>query len=312
MGYDLVKFDLNLLLAFDTLMTERGVTRAGKVLGITQAAMSNTLRRLREIFDDPLFVKTGQRMEPTAKAMELSTPISQALFHVRQALDQERFEAHRATQVFRIGTVDYAAASLLPLLLPQLQQDAPGISLEVVDVGGEGEVSVLESGTVDLVFSRFQWVPPKVLLHRFFMWEYVCLARQNHPLIPGGKLTVEAMSQARFVHYYPAGMDSTVVDEALAEMGRQRRIVARLSTFGMVPFLVAGSDLMAIMPEGTAHYVAPPLGLQVVRLPFKTSKLRLAMAWHPRSEKNPANIWLRNQIRVLMENLQGNWEKGLG
>ncbi|MBF0309249.1 MAG: LysR family transcriptional regulator [Magnetococcales bacterium] len=298
----LVNFDLNLLVAFDILMTERGVTRAGKVLGITQAAMSNTLRRLREIFDDPLFVKVGQRMVPTARALELSTPIREALGQVKTVLEQERFEPVGSKQRFRIGMVDYASAMLLPMLLRRLHEQAPEVEVEVVDVGGTGECQELESGTVDLVFSRFQWVSPQLKLHRLFEQHYVCLFRKGHPLIgPSGELTLEAMLAARFVHYFPKGMDTTVVDEALGQMGYQRKIVARLDSFSMVPLLVSSSDMMAVVPEGTARCVLSHLPLVAAALPFDTPRLRMAIAWHPRTDASPPHIWLREQILSLLE-----------
>ncbi|MBF0369582.1 MAG: LysR family transcriptional regulator [Magnetococcales bacterium] len=303
MRKDLAKFDLNLLVAFDTLMTERGVTRAGRALGITQAAMSNTLRRLREIFGDPLFVKSGHRMEPTARALELAGPVSRALVQVRQALEQETFEPAQSEHFFRLGMVDYAATVLLPQLLERLAQVAPGVTIELVDVGGDDEVSILENGGADLVFSRFQWVPTTVLLRRLFQMHYVCLHRPDHPLLKDG-FNLEGFLAARHVHYYPRGMSSTVVDEALTQMGRERRIVARTYSLSLVPFMVAESDLICIVPDGTAHYLAKPLGLTVSPLPFKTSPLRLALAWHPRTDKSAPNIWLREEVtRLLATNM---------
>nr|CRH07309.1 Putative HTH transcriptional regulator, LysR [Candidatus Magnetococcus massalia] len=225
MKHNLNKFDLNLLVAFDTLMTERGVTRAGRALGITQAAMSNTLRRLRELFDDPLFVKTGARMEPTPRALELADPVSQALREIRKALDQERFDPMQSARTYRIGMIDYASAMLLPQLVKHLRTVSPDVTIEVVDVGGEEEVLHLERGEVDLVLSRFQWVPPKVSLQRLFSMNYVAIFCPNHPLVGDGPLTLDAFLEARHIHYYPRGMDKTVVDEALEEMGKKRNII---------------------------------------------------------------------------------------
>ncbi|MBF0613211.1 MAG: LysR family transcriptional regulator [Magnetococcales bacterium] len=303
MKTDIVKFDLNLLVAFDTLMTERGVTRAGRILGITQAAMSNTLRRLRETFDDPLFVKVGHRMEPTARAMELAEPIRTSLDHVRMALNQERFIPAQASNLFRIGMVDYAGAILLPALLNHFSVIAPHITLQVVDIGGEDEVNFLETGVVDLVLSRFQWVPPKVNLHRLFQWEYVCLYRKEHPKMQQG-LTLDAFLECQHIHYYPRGMETTVVDEALSLMDRSRHVVARLDTLALIPPMLAQSNLLAVMPEGTAKYFSTAFpALTYQRLPFRTPLLRLALAWHPRTDKSPANIWLREQVKQLLAEL---------
>ncbi|MEO5331608.1 MAG: LysR family transcriptional regulator [Magnetococcus sp. YQC-5] len=301
--HDLVRFDLNLLVAFDVLLTERGVTRAGRRLGITQAAMSNTLRRLRDIFADPLFVKIGLRMEPTARALELAGPVERALKEVRQALNQERFDPTQDQHLFRIGMVDYAAILLLTPLMEFLRQKAPGVVVELVDIGGEDERAVLENGAADLVFSRFQWVPPNIQLHRVFQMQYACIFRAGHPLVPDGRLTLEAFLAADHVHFYPRGMTSTVVDETLAHMGRSRSIKARLYSLGVLPFMVAQSDMMAILPDRVAQLVSTPLGLGVAPVPVNTPPLRMALAWHPRTEKSPPNIWLREEVKTLLEHM---------
>lgn len=303
MSNDLNRFDLNLLVAFDTLMTERGVTRAGKVMGITQAAMSNTLRRLRDVFGDPLFVKSGLRMEPTARALELAGPVRRALLEVHQTLAQKPFDPAQSDYVFRIGMVDYAAAMLLPKLQPIVQKKAPGVNLEVVDVGGgvDDEIAALESATADLVFSRFQWISPKVMLHRLFETSYVCIHRSDHPLVKEGTLTLDAFLQAPHIHYYPKGMTGTVVDDMLAQMGKSRRIQARLHSLSLIPFILAESDFMAVMPEASTLMLTNSLALKVSKLPFETPKLRLAIAWHPRSDKSPSHIWLRSEIIKLFD-----------
>lgn len=310
MKRDLVGFDLNLLVAFDTLMTERGVTRAGRILGITQAAMSNTLRRLRGIFGDPLFFKSANRMEPTPLALELAGPVEEALREIRLLLDQENFDPATARSTFRIGMVDYAASLLLPPLLERLEKIAPGVTIELIDVGGEDEHSVLEDGTADLVFGRFQEILPKLLLHRVFEMEYVCVFRKNHPLV-ADKLTLDAFLAAQHIHYYPRGMTTTVVDEALSQQGLERNIVARLFSLSLVPFILQDTDKMAIMPGRVARYIAKPLNLQVAAIPIDSPKLRLAVAWHPRVEKSPANIWLRDLVLEILQDSNNAGETGV-
>lgn len=301
MRTELHNFDLNLLLAFETLFIERGVTRAGNVLGITQAAMSNTLRRLRTVFNDPLFVKEGNSMEPTALALELSGPVTAALQEMRQILEAESFDPKFSRTVFRIGIVDYAAAILLPKLLERLHVLAPEMTIELVDVGGEDESSFLESGEVDLIFSRFQDVTHNESLKRLYQMVYVCLHRPDHPLLQGGELTLDAFLQAGHVHYYPRGMVTTVVDEALSHMGKSRRIVARLFSLSLVPFIVHSSDLMAIVPEGVANRIAPPLHLGISKIPIDTPPLRMALAWHPRTNDSSQHTWLRQLILECLE-----------
>ncbi|MBF0172708.1 MAG: LysR family transcriptional regulator [Magnetococcales bacterium] len=301
MRVELQQFDMNLLLAFETLFIERGVTRAGNVLGITQAAMSNTLRRLRTIFNDPLFVKDGTRMEPTALALELSGPVSAALWEMRQILEVEDFNPATSRTVFRLGVVDYSAAVLIPALIECLQVESPHVSVELIDIGGEDEARFLESGEVDLIFSRFQNIMHKESLKRLYEMHYVCLHRPGHPLVHEGTLTLEAFLQAGHVHYYPKGMVTTVVDEALAHMGASRRIVARMFSLSLVPFIVQSSDLLAVVPEGVARFVAGPLNLSIAPLPIETPPLRIAVAWHRRTENSAQHIWLRQQILSVLE-----------
>jgi DNA-binding transcriptional LysR family regulator len=300
MQHPLSRIDLNLLVAFDALMMEGGVTRAGRRLGITQAAMSNTLRRLREIFEDPLFVKKGHRMEPSSRALELHEHVTKALFHTRRLLHMKRFDPRQATSVFRIGMVDYSSAMLLPDLVGFLTREAPNVAVHVVDTGGYDELSMLESGLVDLVVSRFQWVPPRIFLHRLFQLEYVCLFRDGHPLVPGDVISMDALLSARYIHYFPRGMDSTVVDEMLANLGYRRQIVARLNTASVLPVVLSTTDLMTIVPSGMAACVAEQAGLRWARLPFDTIPLRVAIAWHPRTHQDPANIWLRDRVTHLL------------
>ncbi|MBF0107743.1 MAG: LysR family transcriptional regulator [Magnetococcales bacterium] len=301
MRTELQQFDLNLLLAFETLFIERGVTRAGNILGITQAAMSNTLRRLRTIFNDPLFIKDGNRMEPTALALELSGPIQAALREMRQILEVEHFDPLTARSMFRLGAVDYAAAVFLPALLQRLQNEAPHVTIELVDIGGEEEGRFLESGEVDLILSRFQDIMHQESLKRLYDMHYVCLHRVGHPLVREGSLSLEDFLAAGHVHYYPKGMITTVVDEALAQMGTSRRIVSRMFSLSLVPFIVENSDLLAIVPDGVARYLARSLNLAQVPIPFATPPLRMAIAWHRRTESSIQHVWLRQQVLAALD-----------
>ncbi len=303
MALNLNQFDLNLLVAFDTLMTERGVTRAGRVLGITQAAMSNTLRRLRDRFDDPLFIKAGSRMEPTPRAMELALPISRALEHIQHVFSREAFNPEQSRQLFRIATVDCVAATFFPRLLEELSTIAPGVAVELCDPGSDRQVTMLEEGKADLALTWFPWVlPGGVRLHRLYRMRWACLSRPGHPLI-GKRLDLEGFLAANHVQYYPHGMESTPVDEALMQMGRKRRVVLKLGTTSIIPFLVAREDLLAVLPERFATYLAQRMGLQTHPLPVRTAPLRIAMAWHPRTDNSPAHVWLR-QLIVTLQNTE--------
>ncbi|ABK45931.1 transcriptional regulator, LysR family [Magnetococcus marinus MC-1] len=307
MGYSvkegLNKFDLNLLVAFDALMSERGVTRAGRRLGITQAAMSNTLRRLRTAFDDPLFIKTGARMEPTPRAMELSGMIEAALKQVHVALDNDSFDPANSHYVFRVGMVDYTVPLVFPALLDHLEKYAPNCILEVVNTGDfEGEM--LESGEVDLVLSRLDQAPRGLKSRVVGEIPFVCIYRPGHPLIKE-PMTLEQYLQARHVHYYPPMVKEGLVDLGLKAINQERNVVVRLDSFGMVPTLVAETDLIAAVTHTSAHVIAPAMGLKVQPLPFEAPPLQFVMVWHDRSEESAPHQWFREQVLHMLISLEG-------
>ncbi|MBF0421701.1 MAG: LysR family transcriptional regulator [Magnetococcales bacterium] len=300
----LQKIDLNLLVAFDVLMTERSVTQAGRVLGITQAAMSNTLKRLRQTFGDPLFTKHGHSMVPTAQAIKLSEPIVSALNHAQLILKREQFIPASADRLFRVAISDCISSSLVPSLLSRLRAIAPNIRLEMVEPEGTKHEKLLERGEADLLISWFQWVAPgKLYLHRLFEMQCVCLARSGNPHV-GEKLTLEGFLAADHIQFFPPQLKTTPVDEALLQQGRFRKVVCSFSNSSIIPHLIANSDLLTVLPDRHAHYLAQGTNLQVHSLPLDVMPLRIAMAWHARSEDSPPERWLRSVILDLFADTQ--------
>lgn len=298
------KVDLNLLVAFDVLMTERSVTQAGRVLGITQAAMSNTLKRLRHTFNDPLFAKHGLAMAPTAQALKLSEPISRALDHAQMVLKRERFDPATDHRLFRVGVSDCVSSVMVPPLLARLKEIAPNVCLEIVEPSGVKQAKVLERGEVDLLVSWFQWVTSDRLhLHRLLEMNCVCVARPGNPHV-GEKLTLDGFLGADHVQFLPPELTATPVDEALQQLGHTRKIVGRFNSSGIVSHLVATSDLLTVLPDRQAHFLARGMTLKVHPLPFKVMPLRIAMAWHSRSDETPPDQWLRHVIIDLFSQIE--------
>ncbi|MBF0448610.1 MAG: LysR family transcriptional regulator [Magnetococcales bacterium] len=295
------QLDLNLLVAFDTLMTERSVTRSGQVLGITQAAMSNTLRRLRDTFDNPLFIKKGAQMEPTPRAMELSIPITKALYHVGELLNNRDFIPENSTHLFRIAIVECLTSTVLHPLLSILSAQAPNISITVLNCSENRQTSLLDRGEADLVISWFNWMPPKkIQRHHLFKMDFVCLSRRGNPLTNSSStLTLEKFINARHVQYYPQGMDRNPVDESLEKIGKSRKIVTTLSASNAIPQLISRSDLLTVLPRKEALLFQSHFPLNIHPLPFETEPLEIAMSWHKRTDTSLPDIWLREQIKQL-------------
>ncbi|MBF0629423.1 MAG: LysR family transcriptional regulator [Magnetococcales bacterium] len=298
---NLQKVDLNLLVAFDVLMTERSVTQAGRVLGITQAAMSNTLKRLRQTFNDPLFIKHGHTMAPTALALKLSDPITKALDHAQLLLKREQFDPSTASRLFRIAISDCVSSVLIPPLLNHLRQKAPRIHLEIIEPGGRDQARILERGEADLLITWFQWVTAgKLHLHRLFEMKFVCIARPDNPHV-NGHLSLEGFLAADHIQFLPTELTNTPVDEALRQLGHSRKIISRLNNSGIIPHLIASSDLLTVLPDQHAHYFANQLNLKVHPLPFEVMPLRIAMAWHARSNESAPDYWLR---KIVIDQIQ--------
>lgn len=295
----LQKVDLNLLVAFDVLMTERSVTHSGRVLGITQAAMSNTLKRLRLTFDDPLFIKQGHVMAPTAKALKLSETIRRALAHTQSLLNQEQFHPTTANRQFRIAIAECVASNIIPPLIATLRQIAPQISLNVQTPSEDGHAKILERGDADLLITWFPWVTSgKLHLHRLYEMNCVCLSSPNNPHV-GEKLTLEGFVAADHIQFLPGEFGTTPVDEALLQLGYTRKIVGRFNNSSLIAHLISTSDLLTVLPDQYAHFLAKTINLRVESLPFEVTPLRMAMAWHPRTHESMADQWFRKVILDL-------------
>ncbi|MBF0134497.1 MAG: LysR family transcriptional regulator [Magnetococcales bacterium] len=295
------KVDLNLLVAFDVLMTEQSVTHAGRALGITQAAMSNTLKRLRLTFNDPLFIKQGHIMAPTAKALQLAATVRKALAHTQSLLNRESFHPATTHRQFRIAISECVASIIVPPLVNTLRQIAPHISLDVLVPGEDGHSKILERGDADLLITWFPWVTSgKLHLHRLYEMNCVCLASPDNAHV-GERLTLENFIAADHIQFLPQGLSSTLVDEALLQLGYTRKIMGRFNNSSLVATMVATSDLLTVLPDRYAHFLAKKMNLRVHPLPFEVMPLRIAMAWHARNHESVADQWLRKVIIELVE-----------
>jgi DNA-binding transcriptional LysR family regulator len=293
---NLQAIDLNLLLVFEALMDERGVTRAAKRVGLSQPALSNALARLRRTFDDPLFVRTPEGMLPTPAAHALIAPVRAALGELRAAFEE---------RPFNLLASDYAEVTLLAALVRRLRAKAPAAQLRV-----HRAPSVFDpppprtlAESYDLAVGFF---PDRLALdasvHAQLLWEEknVCIAGKRHPLIRG-RLTLREYAEAGHVAVFYKPQGPGVIDTLLAQKGRARRAVVTVPHFTSVPFIVAASDLIATVPERLARTFAPQLGLQVLAAPLAIPPFRLTALWHERLTADPAHRWLRGLLAEAEE-----------
>jgi DNA-binding transcriptional LysR family regulator len=287
----LANVDLNLLVVFDVVFAERHVGRAAKRLALTPSAVSHGLRRLRELFDDPLFARTPKGVVPTARAAELAAPIGDVLSRVRSMMSSvERFDPARSTRRFTIGAADATSAVLLPRLLSELRSHAPRIDLGLLHLLPQSRLDELESGAIDLVLLALDEVPARFVARVVREERFVIAARAAHPFFRKPTLT----RYSELSHLLVSINDSTqgYVDEVLAQRGVSRRVALTVPNFLLALAALSDSDLLAAVPESLIIAHGARFGLASVKPPFRLRRWHLR-AVVPRARlADPGVSWL--------------------
>jgi len=293
---NLNQIDLNLFTIFDVIYTERNLTKAGKVLGITQPAVSNALSRLRTTFNDNLFTRTAHGMMPTPIAQNVIVEVRQALNLLRTSLQEgQSFEVASASKTFNIGMRDISEVVFLPKLLPQLKQEAPNIHINSSYVYPNELVHSLGNGYLDLAIESSISAPQNVHYTQIQELSFACIARKNHPVFDGN-ITLEQYCDAEHIHVTNGKEDTTYLDSALAQQNISRNVIFTGYSHLVTSVLVLESDAIMTIPEVLANTYANYLDLQVIELPIRVSPLLTYMYWHENVQDDPANIWLREKI----------------
>lgn len=293
MRNDIRTADLNLLKAFSALLDTRSVTKTGERLGLTQPAVSGMLNRLRETFDDPLFVRAQRGMLPTPRAEALAEPLRRALSEIEALLQPEAFDPATADRTISIAATDYAQQVVLLPFLSGLRENAPGIRIAIRPVATETLALDMEQGKTDFALVTPQMAPENLRARHLFDEHYVCVLRQDHRAA-GQKMDLDtfcALDHALMSH------DGTrfqgVTDLALAALDRTRRVIMTAPNFGLVLDLVRTSDTCALLPK---RLVKGQKGLHLQEPPLPVPGFTKILVWHERTHHDPAMIWLRQQI----------------
>lgn len=294
--------DLNLLLTLDTLLEAGSVTGAAGRLGMSQPAVSQKLRRLREMLDDPLLVNTGGRLQPTQKAMALRDPLRRALDGLADVVVGERsFEPRTAEVEFVIAAQDLFERVMLPDILDALMSEAPGVRLRVVPTNPGTDV-LLESGEVDFVIGPYASERPGVRRFKLLEDGFAVIAREGHPAMRG-RFTLPKYLRGRHAIVSPRGSPGTFVDDILAKAGKTRTIAVQVSSFLAVPHVVASGNLFATVPTQLANAIEGGLSLQRAKPPFEVPAVPSFLTWHERFERAPAHRWFRERAREFTRRL---------
>ncbi len=292
--------DLNLFLVFRAIYMTRSVTQAGDCVNMTQSAVSNALKRLRERFDDPLFVRTPEGMLPTPMADDLIELVGDGLLKFTQAIDKvRRFDPSDSDRLFRIAINDIGQLVLMPEFLNAARKAAPSIRFETVGASkGEEARSLLLEGKIDVAIGS--WPSMGNGFHEQILCDetYVALMSVNHP-IQSDRLSLEQYLGAEHVAYSPSGASDAALQAALFEHGvlTRRNVVLTVAHASGLDSVVASSQLVLTVQTRLAMaMIESRSGLRMATLPFKVGPFLVCQQWHERFALDNGNLWLRNLI----------------
>src|SRR3954449_8426264 len=290
--------DLNLLVALDALLSERSVTRAARRVGLSQPGMSNALARLRRLLDDPLLIRQGATLVPTARAEALIGPVHDALELIRSALDAQRtFDPASDRRSFRLSCSDYSVLMLIGPLVRALRGDAPGVLVDVIPRLGDAGRALLD-GDVDVVIE-----PPEIMgdtdLESLRLWDdrWECCVWEGNARV-GKRMTMERYTALGHLIYSMGGSGQPVAlpDIHLGRLGVRRRIEVSVERFLLAPFLLQGTDLVTLLPQRAEAFLRRTGDIRVLEAPIEFPPLVETLWWHSRATADPAHAWLRTRI----------------
>ncbi len=299
-----MRYDLNLLPIFVTLMEERNVTRAAERLGITQPALSNALARLRLTLKDPLFIRARYGIEPTPLARDLAPVIAAALGQLDDVvLGQQAFVPEKAERLVTVATNSYVEFGLIPAVVARLGAVAPGIKLRVVPYGSDLAETGVISGTTEMVFGRIVGAPDNLVVQHLMDDGLACVVRADHPAV-GDKLTRAQYERMKHVNVMPPGRLRAGLYQKLEKEGIKREVVVSVTHFLAVPELIAVTDYCTMLPRLICRHLARDPRLKVLKPPVDLGTFPIEMAWHVRYRNDPAHRWLRGLIAEVAKQVE--------
>jgi DNA-binding transcriptional LysR family regulator len=286
------RIDLNLFAVFDAIYTAGSLTKAADVLCITQPAVSNSLSRLREMLNDPLFVRTGHTMTPTPAAQNIIGPARQALKMLRQSVQEShKFDPKGTEKNFSFSMRDLLEASFFPRLLNRLQDSAPNISLTNHLVSRDKIVSAMASGHLDFHADGVNFTDPHLCKELIAQDRYIVVARKNHPALTQG-LTLDTFLSLGHINVSQRPKGLGHVDSVLSKMGLTRRVIMRSQHVMTVPSEIVKTDLISCLP----YHFAKHFDLSIYELPFDIDPLEYYLYWHVSADLDQSHLWMREQL----------------
>ena len=298
---DLRKVDINLIVILDAILTEKNLTRAGELVGMTQPSVSGALARLRQQFDDPLLVRSGRNFELTPKAQELAPLVSEAMGEIERVYDlSPTFDPATSSRTFLISASDYLLSQLTGPLLRLLDERAPGVTIEFDALPADTNVSPNDLLRRDVIISGTgRGVPGK--RQSLFSDQFVCIVDGANERLRDGTLALTDLAEMQHVRSFFGHAVQTHVDDMFSAAGITPRIAMSVQGFLPVPHTVSGTQFVGHAPERLATQSAATLGLVVATTDLNAGTLVEAAHWHPSKNSDPAIQWLVKMLRDASE-----------
>lgn len=306
LNMDLHDTDLNLLVYLDVLLREKNVTRSAMKMGITQPAMSNVLKRLRLLLDDPILVKTAKGMTATERALKLQPLVRQTISNTELIIrDRSEFKPLSSQRTFRVMASDYAEAVLIPAALKLLREQAPNVTLDVL-TPSDVSFSDIEQGRVDMAVNRFEKLPQS--FHQKILWEdsFSCLVNCQHPILRDFSLENYLKAQHLWVSKTGYGIGVGIdpgdiqrlgwVDLALDNIHKKRKIRLFTRHYQVATMIAQQQDLIATVPTKIAKLQSDNSDVVLLAPPFEIAPLEMKMAWSALLHHNNGHRWMRSLL----------------
>ena len=293
--------DLNLLKVLDALIAERNVTRAGRRLGRSQPAVSNALRRLRQLLDDDLLVRGPDGLTLTPRAESIRQPLREAIALAESCLHEgPEFSPAKATDVFRLSMPDRLNLAVMPPLVDRLRSQAPNMELQVFTADRMRALELLEEERTDLALGWFDQMPSHLDAELMLEESLFCVLRRGHPLLkPRAKFNITAVLSFPHVVVSATGRRTAIFDDLLHNHGLRRHALVSVSNFTAVPQLLSRSNMIGVFTKLASDVFEKSFKLAKRPVPLNVGKIATQMVWHVRNARDPKHLWLRRQIKAI-------------
>lgn len=297
---DVRNIDLNLLVIFDAVMAERNVTKAGKRIGLAQSSMSNALTRLRDLFDDELFVRTPSGMTPTQIALDAAEHVRAAILAAEEAISVgSTFNPQSYEGQIVLLTHDLIELTVVPGLVRALQSSAPGIHLKTRQLVAEAFAEDLDAGHADFALCAAHDVPKRFHYQPLCDEPFAGIARFDHPIFER-PITLEAFMAAKHALLSHRDDGKGIVDTVLAAEGLTRDVAVSVSNFAALPPLVVETNLIAALPRLLAAKADSELPVRMFELPFDVPTVQLKLIWGRGADRSPMSAWFRGIVENVV------------